>query len=248
MKGIAAGFLPLPDMDKPVVLVGPGTLARTPKTQLSSVNSRTTFSISDSGEADFSSDSTIEGWGAELNRYGLRNMAPGERDMLVQRILSSYGHSGIGRVEGKKLDKQGHGFQMQISGHLRNLVNLPGPIGVPTLSSFAGGIAQNAQGFVSEKERKQPFLCVSSLSEEEARFDFPAQVQIIAVPKPVTLKVDNLDYRADYRRDGNSVVVTRRMDFRNDGSTCTPEQLRALMPTVEALIRDLNSQVIVQQG
>ncbi|OLS59946.1 DUF3857 domain-containing transglutaminase family protein [Pseudomonas putida] len=248
MKGIAAGFLPLPDMDKPVVLIDSGTLARTPKTQPSSVKSRTTFSIAENGEADFSSDSVIEGWGAELNRYGLRNMAPGERDMLVQRILSSYGHSGIGRVEGKKLDKQGHGFQMQISGHLRNLVNLPGPIGVPTLSSFAGGIAQNAQGFISEKVRKQPFLCISSVSEEQARFDFPADVQIIATPKPVSLKTASLDYSAAYRREGNSVVVTRRMDFRNDGSTCTPEQLRDLMPTVEVLIKDLNSQVIVQQS
>ncbi|MDU9394635.1 DUF3857 and transglutaminase domain-containing protein [Pseudomonas sp. zfem002] len=248
MKGIAAGFLPLADMDKPTLLVASATLARTPKTQANTVKSRTTFSINEQGEADFSNDSTIEGWGAELNRYGLRNMAPGERDMLVQRILSSYNQSGNGRVEGKKLDKQGHGFQLRIDGHSRNLVNLPGPIGVPTLSSFAGGIAQNVLGFVSEKERKQAFLCVSSLTEEEARFDFPAQVQILATPKPVALKVANLEYRADYRREGNSVVVTRRMDFRNAGSTCTPEQLRTLLPTVEALIRDLNSQVIVQQS
>lgn len=248
MKAIAAGFLPLPDMDKPVVLVDSATLAHTPKTQANIVKSRTLFSINENGEADFSNDSDIQGWGAELNRYGLRNMAPGERDMLVQRILSTYNQSGNGRVEGKKLDKQGHGFQLKINGHSRNLVNLPGPIGVPTLSSFAGGIAQNAQGFISEKSRKQAFLCVSSRTEEEARFDFPAQVQIIATPKPVSLKAHNLEYSADYRREGNSVVVTRRMDFRNDGSTCTPEQLRTLMPTVEALIRDLNSQVIVQQS
>jgi len=248
MKGIAAGYLPLPDMDKPVVLVASATLAHTPKTQANRVRSQTLFSINEGGEADFSNDSTIEGWGAELNRYGLRNMAPGERDMLVQRILSAWNQSGNGRVEGKKLDKQGQGFQLRINGHSRNLVNLPGPIGVPTLSSFAGGIAQNVQGFVSEKQRQQAFLCVASQTEEQARFDFPAQVQIIATPKPVSLKAENLDYSADYRREGNSVVVTRRLDFRNDGSTCTPEQLRALMPTVEALIRDLNSQVIVQQG
>lgn len=248
MKAIAAGFLPVPVLDKPTLLTGPATLGHTPAVQPSLVKSTTTFSINDSGAADFKHDSTIQGWAAELNRYGLRNMPAAERDMLMQRILSAYGQSGSGTVEGKKLDKQGYNFALTINGHTRNLVNLPGPIGMPTLSSFTGGIAQNVFGFVTEKERSQAFTCISGVTEEVARFEFPAQVEIIATPKPMSLKAEYVDYSADYRREGNTVVVTRRLDFHNPGAVCSPEMFRALQPTLEAMIHDLGSQVIVQKS
>lgn len=248
MKAYAAGFLPLPVIDKPTVLTASATLGHTPGGQASVVKSTTTFTIDDTGAADIDHASIIEGWGAELNRYGLRNMSQGERDMFLQRILSLYGQSGSGSVEVKKRDKQAHGVELKIKGHTRNLVNLPGPIGVATLTSFSGGIAQNAFGFVSEKEREQAFTCIGGITEEQSRFVFPDDVQIIATPKPVSLKAKYLDYSADYRREGNTVIVTRRMDFHNPTSVCTPALFRTLLPTLEAMISDLTSQVIVQKS
>lgn len=248
MKAIAAGFLPLPVVDKPTLLTASATPGHTPGSQPSVVKSTTTFTIDETGGADILHRSTIEGWAAELNRYGLRNMPQGERDMFLQRILSFYGQSGSGNVEIKKLDKQSRGVELKIKGHSRNLVNLPGPIGMTTMSSFSGGIAQNVFGFAAEKERAQTFTCISGITEEEARFEFPAQVQIIATPKPVSLKAEYLDYSADYRREGNTVVVTRRLDFHNPGAVCSPEMFRALQPTLEAMIHDLGSQVIVQKS
>ena len=98
------------------------------------------------------------------------------------------------------------------------------------------------------RERSQAFTCIAGVPEEVARFEFPADVEIIATPKPVSLKAEYVDYRADYQREGNTVVVTRRLDFHNPGAVCSPEMFRALQPTLEAMIHDLGSQVIVQKS
>ena len=79
-------------------------------------------------------------------------------------------------------------FKSVIKGHTDNLVNLPGPTGVPTFSSLAGGISQNVFAFMAEKERTQNFTCLSGEIAEQARFDFPKTVNILAVPKAVSLK------------------------------------------------------------
>lgn len=245
---IAAGFLPITVLDKPTVLTASATLGRTPGVQLSKVENLTTFRIDAKGGASFEHNSNVEGWAAEFNRWGLRSMQPSDRDLLVQRILSAYGQSGSGKVEVSGLDEISPRFDMKFVGTTSNLVNFPGPIGVPTLTSFAGGIAQNVFGIVSEKERSQPFTCIAGLTEEHSRFEFPAGVQIIALPKPVTLKAAQLDYSSAYQQEGNTVIITRRFDFHQPGAVCSPEDFKAMKPTVEAMIRDLNSQVIVQQG
>ncbi|MFQ6573449.1 DUF3857 domain-containing transglutaminase family protein [Pseudomonas sp. UM16] len=246
-EAIASGYLPVPVLDKPTLLARTGTLGRTPATQPSKVENSTTFKITSSGAAEFQHESKIEGWAAELNRWGMRNMPPAQRDLMVQQILAAYGQTGSGKASSDSLDGSGP-FAVHIDGRSENLANLPGPIGVPTLSSLAGGIAQNVFGFVAEKQRTQAFTCISGVTEEQARFEFPADVQIIASPKAVKIKDQYLDYSAEYRREGNSVVVNRRFDFNYPKSVCSVADYEKMKPAVEAMLNDLNSQVIVQKS
>lgn len=246
---VAAGYLPIVLLNKPTVLTTPATLGRTPLTQAGKVENLTTFHINADGSARFEHDSIVEGWGAEFNRWGVRAMPQADRDLLMQRVLAAYGQSGEGKMLPlKDLDSLSPRFEMKFTGTTNNLVNLPGPIGMPTLSSFAGGIAQNVFGFVAEKDRSQAFTCIGGVTEEQARFDFPAGVNILAVPNPVKLDTPYFAYSADYQRDGNSVLIKRRYDFRHSNSLCTAQDFKAMQPTLEAMIRDLNSQVIVQKS
>ncbi|MFK0090692.1 DUF3857 domain-containing transglutaminase family protein [Pseudomonas sp. NPDC090755] len=244
---IASNYLPVPVLDKPTLLTRTGTLGRTPATQASKVENTITFTIARNGAADFQHVSTIEGWAAELNRWGLRNMTPAQREQMVQQILAAYGQSGSGKTSSDDLDGEGS-FALKVEGRSENLVNLPGPIGVPTLSSLAGGIAQSAFGFVAEKQRTQAFTCISGITEEQARFKFPAGVKILATPRAVTLKHPYLDYSAEYQQQGNSVLVKRRFDFHYPRSVCSVADYESMKPVVDAMLNDLNSQVIVHKG
>jgi len=243
---IAAGYLPVPELDKPVVLTKTGQIKRTPATQKSIATNTTEFRILANGAADFNHSSSVAGWEAELNRYVMRNTKPSDRDLLVQRVLQLYGQRGSGTIDAGNLDGTDEAYQIRISGHTDNLLNLPGPIGMPTMSSFVGGILQTVFGFVSEKERTQPFLCLSGELEEQSRFILPNEISIVAVPKPVALHAVNFDYNSEYVRQDNAVVIKRQYRFRRTGVVCSPGDFKAMLPAIDQMIRDLRSQIIVQ--
>lgn len=102
--------------------------------------------------------------------------------------------------------------------------------------------------FTLEKERSQCFVCISNDVVETSRFEFPAQVNVLAIPKPVKLQDGNVDYSARYTQEGNAVVVERRFRFSRPDVVCTPEDFTAMKPALEAMVRDLQSQIIVQAG
>ena len=243
---IGAGYLPIPELGKPVLLTQTGVLERTPISQLGKVDNELAFTVADSGAADFNHISTVEGWGAEFNRFVFKSLPPADMKQLTQQILSMYGQSGSGEVESHTLEGNAPTFTSTIKGHTDNLVNLPGPTGVPTFSSLAGGISQNVFTFMAEKERTQNFTCISGEIEEQARFDFPKTVNILAVPKAVSLKQGGFDYQATYVQDGNGVVVTRRYQFNHTDAQCSPQDFVAMKPAIEGMVNDLKSQVIVQ--
>ncbi|SQF97459.1 putative cysteine proteases [Paucimonas lemoignei] len=246
VPAIAGGYLPVPDLDKPVVLTRLGKLARTPATQSGGLKNLITYTIDASGGADFVQLSSISGWAAELNRYVLKSMKASDRNQLIQRAFAAYGQSASGVLDTKELDGTGDEYSMAVTGRTQNLVNLPGPIGVPTISSFSGGIADNVFAFVSESVRNQGFTCISGKSEEEARFEFPASVQVLATPKPMSLKQGNFDYSSTYEQQGNVVVLKRSYAFTHPAAVCTPEDFETMKPSIDAMVNDLKGQIIVR--
>jgi len=243
---IAGGYLPVSDLGKPVVLTKTGTLANTPSTQDSNLVNKTVFKISPSGAADFSHSSTSIGWEAEPNRYNIRNAKSTDRDLLVQKILAGYGQKGAGVVEPGRVDDVGKEYEIKIIGRTENFINLPGPIGVQTLSSLAGGIDQTVFGFAIEKERAQAFVCISGEKSEQSRFEFPSEFSIIVIPKPVVIHGSDFYYTSDYIKENNTVVVSRHYRFRHSGAVCNADEFKNMQPTIDAMIRDLRSQIIVQ--
>jgi len=244
---IAAGYLPLTVLNKRVLLTATGEFGKTPAMQLNQVSSDLLFKVKADGGADFTNVSTVKGWASEISRFSLKLMKPADRDMLVEKVLAAYGQRGSGsfRIAPPAADGD---FVSTVAGRTENLVNLPGPVGVATLTSLAGGISQNVYSFTLEKQRSQSFVCIANDTVETSRFEFPAQVNVLAIPKPVKLHDGDVDYSARYTQDGNAVVVERHFKFSPAGAVCSPEDFSAMKPALEAMIRDLQSQIIVQAG
>jgi transglutaminase-like putative cysteine protease len=242
---IAAGYLPIPELGKPVLLTQTGEQAHVPSSQPGKVESAMRFKVNAKGAAEFTNDSTVNGWGAELNRYLFKAMQPADRHQLVQRILSLYGQSGNGVFE-TDLEGTTDTFKSSIKGRTDNLVNLPGPTGTPTLSSLSGGIAQSVFTLLAEQERTQAFTCLSGEISEVAHMEFPGKVKILAVPKAVSMKQAGFDYRATYVKKANTVLITRHYAFAKADVLCTPQDFEAMKPVIESMVNDLKSQIIVQ--
>ena len=243
---IAAGYLPVQALGKPVLLTATGELGQTPATQLGKVASKMVFKVKDNGAAEFTNLTAVEGWANEFSRYSIKSMKLADREVLVQKVLAAYGQRGSGTFKASL--KAGEKFESTVDGHTENLVNLPGPVGVTALSSLAGGISQNIYAFVTEKDRTQGFVCISGETQERSRFEFPAGVSVLAMPKPVTVRQAGVDYSASYVKEGNTVVIERRFKFDHPQAVCTPEDFSTLKPALEAMVRDLQSQIIVQSS
>jgi hypothetical protein len=70
-------------------------------------------------------------------------------------------------------------------------------------------------------------------------------VRILALPAPVSVTRGGVFYRAAYERQGNTVLVKRRLTFRNGRPTCTPAEVRAMRPALERVAHDLRSRVTI---
>ncbi|MBB6155168.1 transglutaminase-like putative cysteine protease [Pseudomonas sp. JAI115] len=243
---IAAGFLPITNLDKPILLTQSGEMARSPATQDNQSKSHLSFKVQADGAAAFTLTSTVEGWGAELTRYMLSRVAPAARDHLVQSVLQQVGQTGTGTLHSDAADSDPRRFTLTLKGRADRLVHLPGPTGFPTLTSLGGGILATVQSFAAENQRTQDFTCLSSEAEEQARFELPKSVSILAVPNPVSIRNGAFHYSATYEREGNEVVIHRRFKFLNTKATCSPEDFEHMKPTIEKMTNDLKSQIIVQ--
>lgn len=119
------------------------------------------FKIKADGGADFTHVSTVKGWASEISRFSLKLMKPADRDMLVGKVLAAYGKQGSGSFKIAPPAADGD-FVSTVVGRTENLVYRPGPVGVATLTSPAGGISQNVYSFTLEKQRSQSFVCIGN--------------------------------------------------------------------------------------
>ncbi|MGC6368257.1 DUF3857 domain-containing transglutaminase family protein [Pseudomonas sp. K2I15] len=245
-SGTAAGYLPNLDLDKPVLLTRTGEIGRTPATQLGKESSELVFKVDASGAADFTQAKRLDGWRAEFARTSIKSMKPADRDLMIQKILHGYGQAGGGTLQTDPLDSDAPSFNAMMVGRTDNLVNVPGPIGVPALSSLGGGIAQNVSAVAVEKERAQAFICISGENSETARFEFPKTLSILAVPKAVSFKGAGFEYSATYSREGNTVLISRTAKFAHPEAVCSAELFAQMKPVIQAMANDLKSQIIVQ--
>lgn len=245
-KTIAAGYLPPELLDKPVLLLASGKLARTPSRQPEWRRDVLRFQIDQHGNGRFRVVRSGAGAAAEPYRQALRGLGQDQRDGLAGRMLRDGGLPGYGVLEADPRDDGGALFQMALAGVGRRLVDLPGPAALATAFDFRGGIRETVAALAGEKARSQDFVCPAAAHEEESSFVFAPGLRILTLPAALHVQGARLDYRADYRRAGNLVTVRRRLRFKPRGAVCTPGDFRRWWPLIELIQRDLQGQIVLR--
>lgn len=135
----------------------------------------------------------------------------------------------------------GDEFRVSQSTASAHVVALPGLLATtyPSLSTVANAVADMPW----ESARRRNVACPAVDAEDETRYQLPKKVKVLALPAPVNVVRGGVFYRADYERQGNVVLVKRRLTFRNGRPVCTPAEVRALQPALERIARDLRSRI-----
>ena len=242
-ESIAAGYLPAGVMGKPVLLVKTGMLAHTPSRQREGNRSITWFTVQGDGRSDFNVTKMSEGAIAEPYRQAVRDTKEADRKLFVEQLLQSLGQRGEGVFEAAG---SGDEYSMHLNGRSDNFAALPGPVGLATSFNFWGGLSETVFALGQERERTQDFACPAIDAEDETGFRFPESVKVIAIPRAVSLRDANFDYRARYQLRDNTVVAQRHLTFRHSTMVCTADDYQRMLPVIEAMMRDLKSQVIIE--
>jgi transglutaminase-like putative cysteine protease len=243
---IAAGYIPMEEWEKPVLLVKQEKLALTPSVQPTKNLYKATIKITSDGNSDFSQNYLVTAQGAEQQRYRFRNMSKTDRDMFTEHLLRGYGLKGNGHLDVGDTEGKGKDYTFELTGHIENLVNFPGPVGMPAISSIMSGIASWVTKQAYEKERLQSYSCFSGETVEEANFELEKGIKVLGMPDPIEIHDVNFDYTADYGHIGNVYAVRRHLKFHHDSAVCTPEDFKKMKPVLDRMMRDLRGQIVVQ--
>lgn len=248
-ESISAGYLPVWDLDKPVILTRSGKLAHTPVTQLSKIRSFYKVKIAADGAASFTFTREQLGAAEEDVRNQHRNWARVDQQHLVEALLKSSGVKGSGDVElGDVSDKEaGKGYRFSLHGSGENWAYLPGTVGMGAASSLYAGLTQQIFGLTSEATRTEPYLCPDSDYEEDASYEFPQHASLLAVPPDVHLDSPYFRYSAEFRQVDGKLLIKRTLQSGKAGTrVCTPQDYLAMQGDIKKIVRDLRGQFILQ--
>ncbi|SAK48940.1 membrane protein [Caballeronia catudaia] len=247
-SSVEFGFLPLADMDRPTLLVGTGALSRTPATQALARTARLQIEVAPQGEASFAYWVEDAGWSAEIERMSLRAANTQRRDQIAADRLRFTNLRGAGALTTSDVDATGGPFATTLRGTLDDIVWPTGTTALPALSSLSGGIATTTRGWLAERARTQPYLCIGGTFDEVSQITLPKAMRVTEVPDDVDLTSGFFRYRSRYVFDPstNVIQISRTLDARFGRQVCTPGDFQAALPVLRKIERDTQAQIIVR--
>lgn len=243
-ESIAAGYLPPSLLGKPVLLAS-GGFAMTPMAQAQSVSMKATVDIGRDGRGMVLLTRTYAGALAEPFRKAVRDAPPAAREQFLRRMLPGLAPRQGTLAALDTADLGGDAFRMSLSGLGAQFVALPKARALDTIHPYLSTVADAMAGMPWDSAGGRQVACPAIDAADETRYQLPKQVKILALPAPASVTQGGVFYRAAYERQGNAVLVKRRLTFRSGRPTCTAAEVRAMRPALERVARDLRSRVTI---
>jgi transglutaminase-like putative cysteine protease len=248
--GIGFGYLPPGAMDRPVLLVDDGALARTPATQERGRTVRLAIDIDRTGTAGFAYRVEDAGVSAELERNVFRRATRQRWQQIAADRLRQTGLHGIARLQPGELRATTGPFPMTMQGTLEHFSWPDGTTALPALTSLSGGIATQVQAWLAEPARTQPWVCIGGDFDETSQITLPDTVRVTDMPQDTSVRDRFFDYESHYVFDPTSriVQITRRLRARFGHQVCSPEEFAQTRASLVRIERDALSQIVVRAG
>ncbi len=242
------GELPVDDSDKPVVHTKDFTeIQHTPATDpgANTFKVSTVMDIHPDGSAEGETKVVAKGLYSDEGRASMTYLQPNLEDSRIRESLARAGYSGTGTLTKDDPTVVSETYKYSVKYHLEDALNLPGPGAMPIISPFgwAGGI-ENFLGEVNQPDRKNNFQCLGGQSEQDYTIHLPRGAEVMALPKDVEIKGASATYKANYRQQGNTVLITRELDDHTRGNVCTPAYAKEYKTFAGAVRRNLRAQVL----
>jgi transglutaminase-like putative cysteine protease len=245
-SNVGSGYLPDALIDKQVLLTRTGVLVRTPPRQAGSIKVRSVVRLAADGSADFEMHMLIAGSWGEPTRQQMRAMAPQTRERQVGLALQGRAQHGQGSFTVADVAGRPDQLRLAYQGRSEDLIDLPGPVGLPLNSDLFDNLSTGVANAAVEKRRTQNYVCPHGDYEEEARYEVPVGMTVLAAPASLAIHNAVLDYTADYQLGERGLTVKRQLKLHHRNARCTPADFAIARPALDTIQRDLKAQLILQ--
>ncbi|WP_429576487.1 DUF3857 domain-containing transglutaminase family protein [Paraburkholderia sp. UCT70] len=246
--GTAFGYLPGGVMDRPVLLVDDGVLARTPATQGRERNARVQIDIDENGTAHYAYRVEDRGYTAELERNTFRRATrQGAQQLAASRLLQT-GLHGSAQLQTDDVAVTGGPFATSMQGSVPHLIWPDGTTAVRALTSLAGGMGSQVEAWLAEPVRTRPWTCIGGEFDETLEMSLPRFVRVTDLPTDSTVEDPLLTFASHYVFDPatRTLQVNRHLRAAFGHQMCTPNEFAAIRDALVRIERDLDAEVVVR--
>lgn len=242
------GSLPTGASGKPVLLVDnhrDGTMTPALPTGKDRQRMASTLHIQPDGSVKGKLRVELAGRLAVAARDQFRNMPKEDAKKLVKRYFQGRSLQAEGELRYDDPVPLLESFWLEADFDVQQMLAVPGGMPVqPWFISFAPILSLVAGNLGDPDQPSGDSQCGSLLSDEEYVFEFPATLQIAAMPADLSLDHAGSTYKASYRRTGNRVEVRRTLDDRTPGPVCSAEYNAGYQQFLRKIMPDLRAQIV----
>ncbi len=244
------GQLPDGDLGAPVLRTRDASLARTPandpQRNATAMDVRFTFGAQGNLRGETVpqlSDNAEIGMRAQFAQLNAQNRARAE-----ESIMAASGFDGRGQLQlqGVPVDLT-HPFGYRMAFQAEDYVDFSVAGGMAVPDPPGGESVRGLYATASAPANETPFYCNASLREETYRLQFPGSVPIIAIPQSQHFSNAAGDYRVDWAREGQEVIVHHRLQqnaVRGADALCQPQDYPAFRALYREVRRGFRGQVL----
>ncbi len=244
------GQLPDGDLGAPVLRTRDASLARTPandpQRNATAMDVRFTFDAQGNLRGETVpqlSDNAEIGMRAQFAQLNAQNRARAE-----ESIMAASGFDGRGQLllQGVPVDLT-HPFGYRMAFQAEDYVDFSVAGGMAVPDPPGGESVRGLYATASAPANETAFYCNASLREETYRLQFPGSVPIIAIPQSQHFSNAAGDYRVDWAREGQEVIVHHRLQqnaVRGADTLCQPQDYPAFRALYREVRRGFRGQVL----
>lgn len=242
------GLLPEADADKQALVTRDFSAPmRTPQAGAAAlrVERRVRIKLAADGSAQRSTDITGYGLSAVSLRQFMDSIGRGKEGDWVKRTLTSNGYEGDGSLELLPAAPDG-ALALRYVERIRNYLSQPEAGVLPFVPGLGGPVALN--GIVNrfnEPQRSRDARCENLNVHDVIEIELAPEMQVLYVPKDLTLDSAGLHFDARYERVGaNGYRLTRSVNADAARAWCSPEQYQVLRPLMNRIGKALNARLV----
>lgn len=242
------GSLPNGSAGKPVLLVeGHHEGASTPLREAGRDGQklRTTVRIAADGSVKGSQQVELSGRLAVMARDQFRELPAVEATRMVRRYFERMALRADGTVRYPDARPLQDDFSIEADFEVSRMLPPSGGLQTqPWFISYAPIASIVARNLGSVDQPAGESGCGGIYSEEEYTIELAPGMRIALLPGNVEIEEGNVAFRATYRREGNRIHISRRLDDRTPGPVCSPEYNAAYTRTMQKILPGLREQIV----